>query len=51
MLDSSAKSLGAKRIRQKAGSENCFHILYTAISIYILPYQKESYKANFLQGA
>jgi hypothetical protein len=48
MLDYLAKEFGAKSIRQKQGSESCLHILDLKD---IESHQKESYKANFLQGA
>lgn len=48
MLDHLAKESGAKSILQKRGSERCLHILDLKD---IQPCQKESYKANFLQGA
>jgi len=48
MLDYLAKESGAKSIRQKRGSERCLHILDLKD---IQSHQKESYKANFLQGA
>ena len=48
MLDYLAKNSGAKSILQKRGSERCLHILDLKD---IQPHQKESYKANFLQGA
>ena len=48
MLDYLARELGAKSILQKKGSEICLHILDLKD---LLPHQKESYKANFLQAA
>ena len=48
MLDYLAKESGAKSILQKQGSESCLHILDLKD---IQSHQKESYKANFLQGA
>ena len=48
MLDYLAKESGTKSILQKQGSERCLHILDLK---HIQPHQKESYKANFLQGA
>lgn len=48
MLDYLAKASGAKSILQKQGSESCLHILDLKD---IQSHQKESYKANFLQGA
>lgn len=48
MLDYLAKESGAKSILQKKGSESCLHILDLKD---IQSHQKESYKANFLQGA
>ena len=48
MLDYLAKDSGAKSILQKRGSESCLHILDLKD---IQPHQKESYKANYLQGA
>ena len=48
VLDSLAKALGDKSIRQKAGSDKCLHILDLKD---IQPHQKESYKAKFLEGA
>ena len=48
MLDYLARDSGAKSILQKRGSESCLHILDLKD---IQPHQKESYKANFLQGA
>ena len=48
MLDYLAKEYGAKSILQKQGSESCLHILDLKD---IQSHQKESYKANFLQGA
>jgi hypothetical protein len=48
MLDHLAKESGAKSILQKRGSERCLHILDLKD---IQPHQKESYKANFLEGA
>jgi len=48
MLDYLAKESGAKSILQKKGSERCLYILDLKD---IQPHQKESYKANFLQGA
>jgi len=48
MLDYLAKESGAKSIFQKRGSESCLHILDLKD---IQPHQKESYKANYFQGA
>ena len=48
MLDYLAKDSGAKSILQKADSESCLHILDLKD---LQPHQKESYKANFLEGA
>ena len=48
MLDYLAKESGAKSILQKQGSESCLHILDLKD---MQSHQKESYKANFLQGA
>ena len=50
MLDYLAKESGAKSILQKQGSESCLHILDLKEKD-IQSHQKESYKANFLQGA
>ena len=48
MLDYLAKESGAKSILQKRGSERCLHVLDLKDT---QPSQKESYKANYLQGA
>lgn len=48
MLDYLAKQSGAKSILQKGGSESCLHILDLKD---LQSHQKESYKANFFQGA
>lgn len=48
MLDYLAKESGRKSILQKQGSKSCLHILDLKD---VQSHQKESYKANFLQGA
>lgn len=48
MLDYLARQSGAKSILQKGGSESCLHILDLKD---VQSHQKESYKANFFQGA